>query len=52
MTSILFLIDTILSQRLQMQVSQKQKRLPQFFLGFRKSRLNCEQFRENDDPHS
>ena len=32
MTSILFLIHTILSQRLQMQLSQKQKRLPQFFL--------------------
>ena len=52
MTSIMFLIDTILSQRLQMQLSQKQKRLPQFCFGFRKSRLNCEQFRKKDDPHS
>ena len=34
-----------------MRLSQKQKRLPQFFVAFLKSRLNFNRFLKKDDPH-
>ena len=37
---------------IQMQLSQKQKILSQFFAGFLKSRLNFAHFEKNDEPHS
>ena len=41
-----------LTQRIQMQLSQKRKTLPQFFSSFLKSSLNLENFQKKDDTHS
>ena len=37
---------------IQMQLSQKQKTLSEFFAAFLKSRLSFEKFGKKDDPHS
>ena len=37
---------------IHMQLSQKLKAFPQFFLAFPKSRLNFEHFQKEDDAHS
>ena len=42
----------ILAQRIQMQLSQKQKTFPAFFFAFLKSILNFKHLPKNDDPHS
>ena len=52
MTSILFLMETILMQSIQMQLSQKQKTFSELFSSFLKSRLNFEHFEKNNDQHS
>ena len=41
-----------LMQRIQMQLSQKQKTFPQFFSSFFKSSLNLEHFPKKDDTPS
>ena len=41
-----------LTQPIQMQLSQKQKRFSRFFFPFLKSILYFEIFSKNDDPHS
>ena len=41
-----------LAQRIQMQLSQKQKTFCEFFFGFLKSRLNFKLLPQNDDPHN
>ena len=41
-----------LTQPIQIQVSQKQKRFSQFFFAFLKAILNFKHLRKNDDPHS
>ena len=41
-----------LSIAIQMQLSQKQKRLSQFPAAFFKSRLNSKHFTQKDDPHT
>ena len=40
-----------LTQRIQMQLSQKQKTFSEFFSSFLKSSLNLEHFKKKDDPH-
>ena len=40
-----------LTQPIQMQLSQKQKTLSQFFAAFLKSNLKFEHWEEKDDPH-
>ena len=35
-----------------MQLSEKEKAFPTFFLAFSKSALNFEHFQKKDDPHS
>ena len=42
----------ILAQRIQMQLSQKQKTFSEFFFAFLKSILNFKHLPKNDDPHS
>ena len=41
-----------LMQRIQVQLSQKQKIFPGLFSSFSKSKLNFEHFQKKDDPHS
>ena len=41
----------ILAQRIQMQLSQKQKTFSAFFLAFLKSTLNFRHLPNKDDPH-
>ena len=41
-----------LAQRIQMQLSQKQKTFSQFSFAFLKSVLNFQHLPQNDDPHS
>ena len=41
-----------LTQRIQIQLSQKQKTLSEFFFAFLKSILNFKHLPKNDDPHS
>ena len=41
-----------LTQRIQIQLSQKQKTLSEFFSSLLKSSLNFEHFQKKDDPHS
>ena len=43
---------TNLMQRIQMQISKKQKIFAEFFSGFPKSRSNFQNFEKNDDHHS
>ena len=40
-----------LTQRIQMQLSRKQKSFSEFFSAFLKSSLNFEHFLKKDDPH-
>ena len=40
-----------LTQRIQMQLSRKQKSFSEFFSAFLKSSLNFEHFQKKDDPH-
>ena len=40
-----------LTQRIRIQLSQKQKAFSQFFASFFKSSLNLEHFQKKDDPH-
>ena len=40
------------SERIQMQLSQKQKYFSGFFAAFLKSRLNSKYFEKKDDPHT
>ena len=40
------------AQRIQMQLSPKQKTFSQIFFGFLKSRLNFKLLPQNDDPHN
>ena len=40
----------ILAQRIQMQLSQKQKTFSEFFFAFLKSILNFKHLRKKDDP--
>ena len=48
-----FLLDRDkLTQRIQMQLSQKQKTFSLFFSSFLKSSLNLEHFQKKDVPHS
>ena len=42
----------ILAQRIQMQLSEKQKTFYGFFFAFLKSILNLKHLLKNDDPHS
>ena len=42
----------ILAQRIQMQLSEKQKTFYRFFFAFLKSILNLKHLLKNDDPHS
>ena len=42
----------ILAQRIQMQLSQKQKTFSEFFFAFLKSILNFKHLPKKDDPHS
>ena len=46
-----FLDQDNLTQRIQMQLSQKQKSLSEIFSLFLKSSLNLKQFQKKDDPH-
>ena len=47
------LLDTeFLTQRIQMQLSQKRKTLPEFFSSFLKSSSNLENFQKKDDTYS
>ena len=46
------LTPDILAQRIQMQLSQKQKTFSEFFFAFLKSILNFKHLPKNDDPHS
>ena len=41
-----------LTQRIQMELSRKQKTFFEFFSSFLKSQLNLEHFQNKDDPHS
>ena len=41
-----------LAQRIQMQLSQKQKTFSEFFFAFLKSILNFKHLPTKDDPHS
>ena len=41
-----------LRQPIQMQLSEKQKKISQFFAAILKCRLNFEHFQKKDDPHS
>ena len=41
-----------LMQKIQIQLSQKQKTFAQFFAAFLKSTLNFEHFQKKDNPHS
>ena len=41
-----------LAQRIQMQLSQKQKTFSEFFFAFLKSVLNFKHLPKKDDPHS
>ena len=41
-----------LAERIQMQLSQKQKTFSQFFFAFLKSILNLKHLPKKDDPHS
>ena len=41
-----------LTKPIKMQLSQKQKKLSQFFSVFLRSRLNFGHFQKKDDPHS
>ena len=41
-----------LTQPIQMKLSQKQNHFPSFLSSFSKSKLNFENFRKKDDPHS
>ena len=41
-----------LTQRIQMQLSQKQQTFSRFFSTFLKSSLNLEHFQKKDDTHS
>ena len=41
-----------LTQPIQIQLSQKQKTLSQYFVAFLKSKLNFEHFEQKEDPHS
>ena len=40
-----------LAQRIQMQLSQKQKTFSELFFAFLKSKFNFKQFPKKDDPH-
>ena len=40
-----------LQQDVQMQLSQKEKFLPDFLLAFSKLRCNFEHFQQKDEPH-
>ena len=51
MTSILFLIEAILTQPIQMQLCQKQKSFFQSFSAVLKSKLSFEYFHKRNDPH-
>ena len=42
----------MLTQLIPMELSRKQKSLSQFFSAVLKSKLNFENFRKKDDPHS
>ena len=42
----------ILAQRIEMQLSQKQKKFSEFFFGFLKSELNFKLLPQKDDPHN
>ena len=52
MTSFFFLIGTVLTQSIQMELSKKQKSFSEFFSASSVFRLNFEQFEKKDDPHS
>ena len=41
-----------LTQRIQMELSRKQKTFSEFFSSFLKSSLNFEHFQNKDEPHS
>ena len=41
----------ILAQRIQMQLSQKQKTFSELFFAFFKCKFNFQQFPKKDDPH-
>ena len=41
----------ILAQRIEMQLSQKQKTFSQLFFSFLKSKFNFKQLPKKDDPH-
>ena len=41
-----------LRQPIQMQLTQKQKKFSEFVSAFLKARLNFENFRKNEAPHS
>ena len=41
-----------LTQRIQMQLSQKRKTFSEFFIAFSKSLLNFKHLPKKDDPHS
>ena len=47
-----FLDRDNLTKPIKMQLSQKQKKLSQFFSVFLRSRLNFGHFQKKDDPHS
>ena len=48
-----YLLNTdILTQPIQIQLSQKQKILSEFFFAFLKSILNFKHLPKKDDPHS
>ena len=41
----------MLAQRIQMQLSQKQKTFSELFFAFLKCKFNFKQFPKKDDPH-
>ena len=49
MTSIICLIETILTQPIQIQLSQKEKTFSQFLFAFLKSIFNIKHLPKNDD---
>ena len=52
MTSILFLIMTNFMESIQIQLPKKQKLFCQLFSAFLVIRLNFENLKKKDDPHS
>ena len=52
MTSILFLIGSILMGSMQMRLSRKLKTFSKVFYAFFEFRLNFEYFGKKDNPHS